>query len=100
MVWVLGIAAGAIELQLDKVSYAGISFTINSVEKLQGLIYCVVVLMYFATIGMVSVMMFQFISVERINCDSVSIVRLARKRPFLVSRGWSIKFCALPQSPI
>ncbi|MBB4379383.1 hypothetical protein [Bradyrhizobium sp. SBR1B] len=65
LVWVLGIAAGAIEVQLDKVSYAGISFSINSVAKLQGLIYCVVVLMYFATIGMAAVMMLQFITLER-----------------------------------
>jgi len=83
LVWVIGIAAGAIELQLDKVSYAGISFTINSVEKLQGLIYCVVLLMYFATIGMVAVMMFQFISVERDQLRQSIYRALGKKKTLL-----------------
>jgi len=65
LVWVIGIAAGAIEVQLDKVSLAGISFSVNSAEKLQGLIYCICVLMYLASVGMALLMTLQFISVER-----------------------------------
>jgi hypothetical protein len=65
LVWVIGIAAGAIEIQLDKVSFAGISFSLNSAEKLQGLIYCICVLMYLACVGMASLMALQFISLEK-----------------------------------
>jgi hypothetical protein len=65
LVWVIGIAAGAIEIQLDKVSFAGIAFALNSAEKLQGLIYCICVLMYFASVGMALLMALQYITVEK-----------------------------------
>lgn len=106
LVWVLGIAAGAIEVQLDKVSFAGISFSVNSAEKLQGLIYCICLLMYLAGICMAMLMMLQFISVEKDQLRQAVYRSLEGKKTLLgltrreheVLRGKAITFLVFTRS--
>ena len=65
-IWVIGIAVGIMQIKLDNgVTYQGLSVSIPSAEKLQGLIYCICLLIYLATLGMAVVMSVQFVAVEK-----------------------------------
>ncbi|MGY4365274.1 hypothetical protein ACVW1A_001339 [Bradyrhizobium sp. LB1.3] len=65
-VWAIGIAVGVVQVKLDSgISYQGVSVAIPSAEKLQGLIYCICLLIYLATAGMALIMAMQFIAIEK-----------------------------------
>ncbi|WP_454629589.1 hypothetical protein [Bradyrhizobium cenepequi] len=55
MVWLVGLFVGALHLKPEKVEYGGISFTIDSSEKLQGIIYVVCLVFYIGMLGLVIV---------------------------------------------
>jgi hypothetical protein len=44
LIWLVGLFVGALHLKPEKVEYGGLSFTIDSSEKLQGVIYFVCLL--------------------------------------------------------
>jgi hypothetical protein len=51
LIWLVGLFVGALHLKPEKVDYAGISFTIDSSEKLQGIIYFGCLLVYVGIVG-------------------------------------------------
>jgi hypothetical protein len=65
LVWLVGLFVGALHLKPEKVEYGGISFTIDSSEKLQGIIYCVCLLFYIGILGVVILHQLQNVTSDR-----------------------------------
>ncbi|WP_316176355.1 hypothetical protein [Bradyrhizobium sp. SZCCHNRI1073] len=51
LIWLAGIVVGAIQLRPDRVTYSGISYVVDSPEKLQGVIFVGCVVYYLALLG-------------------------------------------------
>lgn len=83
-IWAIGIAVGVVQIRLDSgISYQGVSVSIPTVEKLQGLIYCICLLVYLATIGMSLVMAVQLIVVEKHHLRTSIYRALGSKKTLL-----------------
>jgi hypothetical protein len=65
LIWLVGLFVGALHLKPEKVEYGGLSFTIDSSEKLQGIIFFVCLLYYIGILGLVVFYQLQFVTTNR-----------------------------------
>jgi hypothetical protein len=83
LIWLVGLFVGALHLKPEKVEYGGISFTIDSSEKLQGIIYFVCLLFYVGILGVVALYQLQNVSSDRAVKRRIIYAALGKRRTII-----------------
>jgi hypothetical protein len=92
IIWLVGLFVGAVHLKPEKVEYGGLSFIIDSAEKLQGIIDFVCLLYYVGMIGVVILYGLQNVNSNRALMRRVVYAALGKKRTIvgLDKRGHAV----------
>jgi hypothetical protein len=83
LIWLVGIIVGAIQLRPEKVEYAGISYVIDSPERLQGIIFVGCVIYYLAIVANIILHGLQNVTTDRALKRRYIYAALGKKRTLL-----------------
>lgn len=83
VIWLVGLFVGALHLKPEKVEYGGISFMIDSSEKLQGIVYFVCMLLYVGILGIAILHHIQNVNSDRALKRRVIYAALGKRRTII-----------------